>query len=304
MAPDFLRRACTVILLAALVSGCATARDPRDPWEPVNRVTYGFNDAVDKVIVKPVAQGYKFILPPPIRTWVYNFFSNLNDVVVLANDLLQFKFPQASNDAARIFLNSSIGLLGINDVATPLGIEKNNEDMGQTFAHYGMGPGPYFVIPLIGPSTVRDTVGLVGDLYIAPILDVNDISTRNFLIALRVVSGRAELLDAEKILDEAAIDEYAFVRDAYLQRRLNLIYDGNPPREEENNGSDAPPAGPAVTPAPAGAPPGAPAPKDAPATPRPSQSLNSFEPREPSFSPGPRTASAAVLRLWLPDPAK
>jgi len=293
MPSSFLRRLIPVILLVALASGCATARDPRDPWEPVNRVTYGFNDAVDKVIVKPVAQGYKFIVPPPIRTWVYNFFSNLNDVVVLANDLLQFKFVQASNDAARIFLNSSIGLLGINDVATALGIDKNNEDLGQTFGHWGMGPGPYFVIPLLGPSTVRDTVGVVGDLYIAPILYLDDISTRNLLIALRVVSARAELLGAEKILDEAAIDEYAFVRDAYLQRRLNLIYDGNPPRQDEDDNSDAPPASPAPAPPPA----------ETPAAPRPSQS-HSYEPREPTFAPASQRASAEVLRLWLPDPAR
>src|SRR5512134_1224890 len=262
MPQSLLRRLCPVILLAALASGCATARDPRDPWESVNRVTYGFNDTVDKVIVKPVAQGYKFILPSPIRVWVYNFFSNLNDVVVLANDLLQFKLIQARDDATRIFLNSSIGVLGINDVATPLGLEKNNEDLGQTFGHWGMGPGPYFVIPLLGPSTVRDTVGVVGDLYIAPILQVDDISTRNLLIALRLVSARAELLGAEKILDEAAIDEYAFVRDAYLQRRLNLIYDGNPPHQYEDDNSDAPPP----------SPPPAPPPADLPAAPRPSQS--------------------------------
>lgn len=295
MRSPLLRRAGVLMLLATLVSGCATARDPRDPWEPVNRVTYEVNEAVDKVIVRPVAQGYKFILPGPIRTWVYNFFSNLNDVVVLANDLLQFKFVQARNDATRIFLNSSIGLLGINDVATPLGLEKNNEDLGQTFGHWGMGPGPYFVIPILGPSTVRDTVGMAGDFFIAPILNVDDISTRNLLIGLRLVSARAELLDADKVLEEAAIDKYAFLRDAYLQRRLNLIYDGNPPRRYEEDNSAAPsPATAAETPA---APPEAPA-----AAPRPSQSLNSFDPREPSLAPGTKAASAEVLRVWLPTP--
>lgn len=277
-----LHRLLPLILLAALVSGCATARDPRDPWETVNRATYGFNDAVDKTIVKPVAMGYKFVTPAPIRTWVYNFFSNLNDVVVLANDLLQFKFVQARDDFARILINSTWGLAGINDIATLAGLEKRNEDMGQTFGHWGIGPGAYFVIPLIGPSTVRDTVGFVGDAYIAPIFDPSDISTRNLLIGLRVISGRAELLDAERIIGEAAIDEYAFVRDAYLQRRLNLIYDGKPPRPYDDTED------------------GARAPGPDPVAPPPSRSLNSYEPREPSFLPPARTASASVQRLWLP----
>ncbi len=298
MPRSLLRRAGTALLLAALLSGCATARDPRDPWEPVNRVTYEFNEAVDKVVVRPVAQGYKFILPGPVRTWVYNFFSNLNDVVVLANDLLQFKFPQAGNDAARLFFNSTIGVLGINDVATGLGYEKNNEDLGQTFGHWGMGPGPYFVIPILGPSTVRDTAGLAGDFFIAPILNVDDISTRNILIGLRLVSARAELLDADKVLEEAALDKYAFLRDAYLQRRLNLIYDGHPPSQYEDNDSRAPSAAPAAeAPAPA---PGEPAAE--PAAPRPSRSFNSFEPREPSFAPEAKPATAEVLRVWLPAP--
>jgi phospholipid-binding lipoprotein MlaA len=285
-----LRRLLPLILLAVLASGCATARDPRDPWETVNRATYGFNETVDKTIVKPVAMGYKFITPAPIRTWVYNFFSNLNDVVVLANDVLQFKFVQARDDFARILINSTWGLAGINDIASLAGLEKHNEDMGQSFGRWGMGPGPYFVIPLIGPSTVRDTAGFVGDAFIAPIFSPDDISTRNLLIALRVISGRAELLDAEKILEEAAIDEYAFVRDAYLQRRLNLIHDGKPPREYDDteNGARAPD----------------PAPAAPSTTPRPSRSFNSYEPREPSFQPPARTASASVQRLWLPGSPK
>jgi phospholipid-binding lipoprotein MlaA len=170
-------------------------------------------------------------------------------------------------------------------------LEKHNEDMGQTFGVWGIGPGPYFVIPLIGPSTVRDTAGFVGDAYIAPILNPDDISTRNLLIGLRLISARAELLDAERIIEEAAIDEYAFIRDAFLQRRLNLIYDGKPPRQYEDNENDegAPQTAPA-TPSPA-APPSA--------APQPSQSLQRYEPREPSAAPA-TTASAPVQRLWLP----
>ncbi|HET9701320.1 MAG TPA: VacJ family lipoprotein [Burkholderiales bacterium] len=283
-----LRPLVPIILLAALVSGCATARDPRDPWETVNRATFEFNDAVDKAVVKPVAQGYKFITPGPVRTWVYNFFSNLNDVVVLANSLLQFKLVQARDDAARLFINSTWGLAGINDIASLVGLEKHNEDMGQTFGVWGIGPGPYFVIPLIGPSTVRDTVGLVGDAYIAPILNPDDISTRNLLIGLRLISARAELLDAERIIEDAALDEYAFIRDAFLQRRLNLIYDGRPPRQyDDDNGATAP--APVAPPS---------------AAPLPSRSLNTFEPREPSVAPSMTAAAPAQQRLWLPGSAR
>lgn len=287
-----LRRLVPAIFVAALASGCATAQDPRDPWEPVNRATYGFNEVVDKTLVKPVAQGYKFITPSPVQVWVYNFFSNLNDVVVLANDLLQFKLVQARDDAARIFINSTWGLAGINDIASLVGLDKNNEDMGQTFGVWGFGPGPYFVIPLIGPSTVRDTAGLVGDIFVAPILNVEDISTRNLLIGLRVISGRAELLDAEKIIQEAAIDEYAFLRDAYLQRRLNLIYDGRPPRDydDDESGARAP------------EPPAASVP--VPAAPLPPRSFNSYEPREPAIASPTRTAAASVQRLWLPGDSR
>jgi phospholipid-binding lipoprotein MlaA len=285
-----LRRLGPLVLLAALASGCATARDPRDPWEPVNRATYEFNETVDRTIVKPVAIGYKFVVPGPIRVWVFNFFSNLNDVVVLANDLLQFKLLQARDDGARLFINSTLGLLGINDIASSVGLEKHNEDMGQTFGYWGFGPGPYFVIPLVGPSTVRDTVGLTGDAFITPLLYSDDISTRNALLIMRVVSGRAELLDAEKIIEEAAIDPYAFIRDAYLQRRLNLIHDGKPPREYEDE-DDAAPAGPASRGGAGGPPPAAPA---------PSRSFNSYEPREPGFASAPRVAAVELRRLWLP----
>ncbi len=246
MAP-FFRRLPALILLAIFLTGCAAARDPRDPWEPVNRVTFEVNDTLDKAIIKPVAIGYKAVTPDPVRIWVRNFFSNLNDVIVLANDLLQGKWAQASDDFARLFINSTWGLLGINDIATLVGLEKHDEDLGQTLAVWGLGTGPYFVIPLIGPSTVRDTAGLVGDMYMAPILDISDVSTRNLVLALRVISIRADLLDVERLIDEAAIDRYNFVREAYLQRRLNQVYDGNPPRtyDDEEAGASPPPTAPA-----------------------------------------------------------
>jgi phospholipid-binding lipoprotein MlaA len=294
----FLRRILLVVLVAVLASGCAAGRDPRDPWEPVNRVTYEVNETVDKTIVKPVAIGYRLVVPGPIRVWVFNFFSNLNDVVVLANDLLQFKLVQARDDAARLFINTTWGLLGINDIASLVGLEKHNEDLGQTFGVWGAEPGPYFVIPLLGPSTVRDTAGLVGDAFINPLFDPSDIGTRNVLVALRVVSGRAELLDAEKIIEEAAIDQYAFIRDAYLQRRLNLIHDGQPPGSYDNDENNAAPVGaePRGMTGNSTLPPGAPAPLGPSAlAPSPSPNLN-----EPGGPAATRMASLQVQRVWLP----
>lgn len=235
-----LRRLPVLILLASVLAGCATAHDPKDPWEPVNRVTFEVNDTLDKTIIKPIAIGYKAVAPDPVRTWVRNFFSNLNDVVVLANDLLQGKWVQARDDFARVFINSSFGLLGINDIATPAGLEKHDEDLGQTLAVWGLGPGPYFVIPLLGPSTVRDTVGIVGDHFITPTTYIDDVSTRNEFIVLRTISVRADLLDVEKVIDEAAIDRYNFIREAYFQRRLNQIHDGNPPRVYDDEDAAAP----------------------------------------------------------------
>jgi len=295
MAP-FFRRLPALILLAIFLTGCAAARDPRDPWEPVNRVTFEVNDTLDKAIVKPVAIGYKAITPDPVRTWVRNFFSNLNDVIVLANDLLQGKWVQASDDFARLFINSTWGLLGINDIATLVGLEKHDEDLGQTLAVWGLGTGPYFVIPLIGPSTVRDTVGLVGDMYMAPILDISDVSTRNLVLALRVTSIRADFLDVEKLIDEAAIDRYNFIREAYLQRRLNQVYDGNPPRvyDDEEASASPPPSAPANAEGGKAAEPraGSGPPRETPA-PAAEESLSSAAP-----PPGP----APLVRIWLPTP--
>ncbi len=297
----FLRRVPALILLACFLAGCAAPRDPRDPWEPVNRVTFEVNETIDKTIIKPAAIGYKAITPDPVRTWVRNFFSNLNDVIVLANVLLQGKFAQAADDFARLFINSTWGLLGINDIASLVGLEKHNEDLGQTLAVWGLGPGPYFVIPLIGPSTVRDTVGFVGDLYLAPILDIEDAGTRNLVIALRIISARTDLLDVEDLIDEAAMDRYNFIREAYLQRRLNLIYDGNPPRIYDDEEADAPP--------PAGE---LPEPSDAPAPAVPDSKGGSGSPADrtqPSGSsndtPSPAAAASRpehqpVVRVWLP----
>jgi len=220
-----------LVSLAFVLSGCATNGDPRDPFEPVNRGIYHFNDAVDKAVLKPVAQGYRAVLPTPVRSGVDNFFSNIDDIFVTANNLLQFKFKTAASDFARLLANSTLGIGGIFDVATSFGLEKHEEDLGQTLGYWGIGNGPYLVIPLTGPSTVRDAIGSFAQSYYDPIWNLNNVAVRNSLAGLRVVSDRADLLDAEKVLDEAALDPYTFLRDAYLQQRRSMIYDGNPPRE-------------------------------------------------------------------------
>jgi len=219
--------ACVVAL-----AGCATATDPRDPIEPINRGIYKFNDAVDKAVVKPVAQGYKAVLPSPVRTGVTNFFSNIDDVLIALNDLLQFKLDKAASDVSRVVFNTTFGIGGLFDVATSFGLEKHNEDFGQTLGYWGVGDGPFLMLPILGPSNVRDTVGLVPYYKLDPVMNYHDVPVRNSLGALRFVDHRARLLDAEKVLDEAALDPYTFLRDAYIQHRRSEVYDGNPPREK------------------------------------------------------------------------
>lgn len=221
----------TILSLAFLLTGCASNGDPRDPLEPFNRGVYHFNDTVDKAVMKPIAQGYRFVLPSPVRTGVSNVFSNVDDVFVTVNNLLQGKFHTAASDFARLLANTTLGIGGIFDVASSFGLEKHNEDLGQTFGYWGIGNGPFLMIPLTGPSTVRDAVGSAVQFYFDPVWNIDNVATRNSLAGLRVVNTRANLLDAEKVLDEAALDPYTFLRDAYLQQRRSLVYDGNPPRE-------------------------------------------------------------------------
>lgn len=242
-----------------LLGGCASTGNPRDPLEPINRGIYQFNDGVDKVLIKPAAEFYRFAIPDFMRTGVSNFFSNLNDVIVALNSLLQGKLAQAGSDAARLIVNSTVGLLGLFDVATGIGLEKHNEDFGQTLGYWGIGDGPYLVLPLIGPSSARDTVGWVGDYYTWPVTYVESDRERNVLIAVRFVTARADLLEASRILETAALDPYEFVRDAYLQRRRNLVYDGKPPPDEDDLENGAKPK---PTPAAPGAAPTPPVPGD------------------------------------------
>jgi phospholipid-binding lipoprotein MlaA len=195
---------------------------------------FGFNEGVDNAIIKPLASGYKTVMPEIARTGVTNFFSNLRDVWIGVNNILQGKVGAGASDFGRFAINSTIGILGLFDVASNAGFEKHNEDFGQTLGRWGVGSGAYVVLPILGPSTVRDGVSLlVVDWHGDPLWYVGNIPTRNELIVVRTVDSRANLLDASRLAEEAALDHYAYVRDAYLQRRRSLIYDGNPPPEAE-----------------------------------------------------------------------
>jgi phospholipid-binding lipoprotein MlaA len=222
----------SALLLASLflLGGCATNGDRRDPLEPLNRGIYQFNEAVDKAAIKPVAQAYKEVLPQPVRTGVANFFSNLDDVLVLLNDLLQFKLEQAASDFSRVVWNTTVGIAGLIDVGSKMDLEKHNEDFGQTLGYWGIGDGPYLMLPILGPSNLRDTAGRVVDWQFDLVTNYYDVPVRNTATVVKVVDTRSRLLQTDKILDEAAIDPYVFMRDAYLQRRRNLVHDGNPPR--------------------------------------------------------------------------
>lgn len=218
-----LRHLALALLFAALAGGCATSGTPSDPLEGVNRAVFGFNEGFDKVLLKPVATAYKTVLPEPARQCVGNVFANINDIFVSINSLLQGKVGDAVSDACRVLVNSTVGIAGCFDVATKIGLEKHNRDFGQTFGKWGISSGPYVVIPFLGPSSVRDGVGTAITSYLDPVWNLNHIPTRNVLAATRAVNTRAELLSAGGVLDEAALDKYSFVRDAYLQRRQGMV---------------------------------------------------------------------------------
>ena len=222
-----------IMAAAGLLGGCATSGNPKDPIEGYNRAMFAFNDGLDKAVVKPVAQGYEAVLPQPVQDGISNFFANIEDVYIAANNLLQGKVPEAINDVGRVLVNTTLGVLGFMDVASGLGVEKHNEDFGQTLGWWGVGDGPYVVLPFFGGRTTRDAVAKVIDLKADPVGNLNQIPTRNALLATRVVSERVDLFSVDKIVEAAALDRYSYLREAYLQRRRNLIYDGNPPREKE-----------------------------------------------------------------------
>lgn len=227
-----LRSAALMLLSVALLVGCATSGNPKDPIEGFNRAMFAFNEGLDGAIIKPVATGYDAIVPSPIQTGVTNFFGNIADFFIAINNILQGKLGTGVSDLGRVVVNTTIGVLGVVDVATEMGLEKHNEDFGQTFGRWGVEDGAYVVVPVFGPRTARDTVGLVLDVKTDPVVRVKRVATRNSLIALRLIDDRANLLPADKVIEEASLDKYAYIRGAYLQRRLNLIHDGNPPRSK------------------------------------------------------------------------
>ena len=237
--------------LASGLTGCASvpagAENPKDPLQSFNRGVYRFNDALDRAVLKPAAQTYQWATPRFVRVGVRNFFANLNDITVSVNDVLQGKVRQSGHDALRFTLNTTFGLLGLVDVATGAGFEKHNEDFGQTLGVWGVGPGPYLVLPLLGPSTVRDALGRAADIPTSSTVVFNHWSGahKTELFVLDAVQQRQSILDAEAVLDEAVLgsDRYNFLRDAYLQRRQSLVYDGNPPADPDDVLEDEPPAG-------------------------------------------------------------
>lgn len=231
----WIRRLVAAALLAGSAVGCATVGgSPRDPLEPVNRAMFSFNEKFDQVLLKPVAQGYRAVLPELVRTGATNFFANIEDLWIAANNLLQGKVENSLQDVMRVAINTVFGLGGVIDVATDAGLEKHNEDFGQTLGRWGFGPGPYIVLPFLGPSGLRDGIGLLGfDAAADPVWNLDHVATRNSVYAERAVNNRANALDAVQVLEEAALDKYRFVRDSYLQRRRSLVFDGNPPREPD-----------------------------------------------------------------------
>jgi phospholipid-binding lipoprotein MlaA len=211
-----------LLLLLAIIAltGCATtqqAQGVNDPFERYNRAMYGFNKTLDKTVITPAAKVYDAVLPEPISWGISNFFQNLLEVRVVLNDLLQFKFEQAADDFGRLALNTTVGFGGIFDVAGHAGHKANDEDFGQTLAVWGFDSGPYLVLPLFGPSTVRHAFGTVGDIYSHPVTYMKDAGTRNAFFVGGLLDRRAAALGITNLLDVATTDEYSYVRDAYTQ---------------------------------------------------------------------------------------
>ncbi|WP_292994844.1 VacJ family lipoprotein [Nitrosomonas sp.] len=240
-------KAIACLVLGLLLTGCASTKTnnqsgPYDPLEPMNRAVFNFNEMVYDNVFDPVARGYKKVTPDPIELVVGNFFSNLNDVVVITNSVLQLNYKSALASSTRLLINTTFGIFGLIDIASDISaasdinLNKRNEDFGQTLGHYGIGSGPYIVLPLLGPSSARDTFGLAVDsFFMDPVTQgvtgvfmkdvdyINAVALRLPVATVRTINARAQFLDDDKTLEEAALDKYEFTRDAYLQRRTSLV---------------------------------------------------------------------------------
>lgn len=260
MNTSFLKRLSTVLATGALLAGCATQQnpDPRDPWEGFNRNIYSFNDSVDTVILRPVARAYTWVTPTPVRDCVHNIFSNIGDIWSAANSFLQGRGHDGVNTIGRFMFNTTVGIGGCIDVASANGARKIPNDFGTTLGVWGFGQGPYLVLPLLGSSSVRDGIGLIGDFNgnLVAVSQIDNVRLRNSLWGLQVVDTRASLLQASDTVDRIALDPYSFIRDAYLQRRAAQVLghrgegaDNLPDYGDEGDATD--PAMPAVQPTPA-----------------------------------------------------
>lgn len=231
------------LVLSSVIAGCATTpkSDDKDDWEGWNRGTQEFNDDVDKAVLKPIAKGYLAITPQFVNDGITNFFSNMNDIGVTVNDLLQLKMTQGGMDASRFLINTTVGVAGFIDVAKMIDLPKHNEDFGQTLGFWGVPSGNYLVLPFFGASSPREAVGAIGDALLNPLTYTFAVAGGGAAIsavnagakAVDVTDTRADLIPTEKIVDEASVDRYSFIKNAYQQRREYLVHDGNVPEEDE-----------------------------------------------------------------------
>ncbi len=224
--------AAVVVVLSGLTGCATTANNPKDPFEGFNRAMFTVNEGID-VVVKPIAKGYDTVAPMPVKAGVGNFFGNLADIWIACNNFLQGKPTEGFSDIGRVLINTTVGIIGLFDVASEMGLEKHAEDFGQTLGKWGVGDGPYLYWPVIGPRTLRDTFGFAVDASVDPVAHVDDVRARNTLAGIRFIDLRASLLPADKVVEEAAFDKYNYIRDAYLQNRRSAIHDGNPPPRED-----------------------------------------------------------------------
>ena len=228
-----------LITTALMLSACASGQNPKDPLEPLNRATTKVNTYLDDYLMKPLAIGYEWALPGVVRMGLSNFYGNLSEIRYFNNNLLQGKGERAADSFARFIVNSTFGIAGFFDVMAMAGVPARQEDFGQTLAVWGVPDGPYLVLPLFGPSTVRDSLGYGGDYYLGVLDNFDDVRVRNSYFFARLVHTRSELLSATQLVEDASVDSYVFVRDGYMQRRRFQIYDGNPPKEFDPGDPDA-----------------------------------------------------------------